>query len=127
SRTSAIFFQAEDGIRDRNVTGVQTCALPISIVVLMGVQHIASIAEALIDHGRSKETPVAVTQDATLPTQRTVTGTLATIAAAARSARVRPPAVVIIGEVVKTARELDILHTGTQFDTRRSATRHDLR
>jgi uroporphyrin-III C-methyltransferase/precorrin-2 dehydrogenase/sirohydrochlorin ferrochelatase len=98
-----------------------------TIVVLMGVQHIASIAEALIDHGRSKETPVAVTQDATLPTQQTVTGTLATIAAAARSARVRPPAVVIIGEVVKTARELDILHTGTQFDTRRSATRHDLR
>src|SRR5207249_4827620 len=27
--TSAFFFQAEDGIRDRNVTGVQTCALPI--------------------------------------------------------------------------------------------------
>src|SRR5438067_7892745 len=27
------FFQAEDGIRDRNVTGVQTCALPISVVV----------------------------------------------------------------------------------------------
>src|SRR5437868_9928472 len=27
------FFQAEDGIRDRNVTGVQTCALPISRVV----------------------------------------------------------------------------------------------
>src|SRR5207249_5136829 len=25
------FFQAEDGIRDRNVTGVQTCALPISV------------------------------------------------------------------------------------------------
>src|SRR5207249_7512683 len=25
------FFQAEDGIRDRNVTGVQTCALPISM------------------------------------------------------------------------------------------------
>ncbi len=98
-----------------------------TVVVLMGVQHIASIAEALIDHGRSKETPVAVTQDATLPAQRTVTGTLATIAAAVRSARVRPPAVVIIGEVVKTARELDILHTGTQFDTRRSATRHDIR
>src|SRR5207248_4342673 len=27
------FFQAEDGIRDRTVTGVQTCALPISLVV----------------------------------------------------------------------------------------------
>src|SRR5699024_9815622 len=30
TRASAFFFQAEDGIRDRNVTGVQTCALPIS-------------------------------------------------------------------------------------------------
>src|SRR5699024_11351444 len=29
-RFSCFFFQAEDGIRDRNVTGVQTCALPIS-------------------------------------------------------------------------------------------------
>src|SRR5699024_11920970 len=29
------FFQAEDGIRDRNVTGVQTCALPISAAVLL--------------------------------------------------------------------------------------------
>src|SRR5699024_11578563 len=39
-----VFFQAEDGIRDRNVTGVQTCALPISLHVpalvrLQGVQH----------------------------------------------------------------------------------------
>src|SRR5699024_9904020 len=32
------FFQAEDGIRDRNVTGVQTCALPISIISLGAVQ-----------------------------------------------------------------------------------------
>src|SRR5438067_9232244 len=30
-RTRFFFFQAEDGIRDRNVTGVQTCALPISL------------------------------------------------------------------------------------------------
>src|SRR5699024_11762746 len=29
--TTFFFFQAEDGIRDRNVTGVQTCALPISL------------------------------------------------------------------------------------------------
>src|SRR5699024_11675031 len=31
--TAYFFFQAEDGIRDRNVTGVQTCALPISEIV----------------------------------------------------------------------------------------------
>jgi len=28
-----VFFQAEDGIRDRDVTGVQTCALPISALL----------------------------------------------------------------------------------------------
>src|SRR5207249_7982076 len=31
------FFQAEDGIRDRNVTGVQTCALPISFLIVKAV------------------------------------------------------------------------------------------
>src|SRR2546430_3854635 len=33
-RTSLFFFQAEDGIRDLTVTGVQTCALPISVVAI---------------------------------------------------------------------------------------------
>ncbi|WP_150244753.1 uroporphyrinogen-III C-methyltransferase [Nocardiopsis quinghaiensis] len=97
-----------------------------TVMVLMGVERIDSIADALVSHGRSSDTPVAVVQEATLPGQRTVTGTLATIASSVRSAGVRPPAVVIIGEVVKTARELDILHTGTQFETRRLATGRDL-
>src|SRR5437868_13773474 len=34
---SYFFFQAEDGIRDRNVTGVQTCALPISVFAIPGI------------------------------------------------------------------------------------------
>src|SRR5699024_11988037 len=42
------FFQAEDGIRDRNVTGVQTCALPISIQALniLGAQTPTSTSSA---------------------------------------------------------------------------------
>src|SRR5207245_6914249 len=37
---SFVFFQAEDGIRDATVTGVQTCALPISFSVLLAdVDH----------------------------------------------------------------------------------------
>src|SRR5699024_12014622 len=35
------FFQAEDGIRDRNVTGVQTCALPIC----KGAQHLEQVRD----------------------------------------------------------------------------------
>src|SRR5207249_5359335 len=38
------FFQAEDGIRDRNVTGVQTCALPIfGFLLLIGCANIANL------------------------------------------------------------------------------------
>src|SRR5699024_7969985 len=37
------FFQAEDGIRDRNVTGVQTCALPISLVPGLALLVVAGI------------------------------------------------------------------------------------
>src|SRR5207249_5608563 len=44
------FFQAEDGIRDRNVTGVQTCALPISLVTLgAGIPFVALLTlDALV-------------------------------------------------------------------------------
>src|SRR5207249_9680354 len=38
------FFQAEDGIRDRNVTGVQTCALPISAVSIAGAGPVCATA-----------------------------------------------------------------------------------
>src|SRR5699024_11745220 len=42
--TGSLFFQAEDGIRDRNVTGVQTCALPISkAAVFYCLRHIVKL------------------------------------------------------------------------------------
>src|SRR5699024_11914422 len=40
----SFFFQAEDGIRDRNVTGVQTCALPIFIYFLFGINRVRTRA-----------------------------------------------------------------------------------
>lgn len=96
-----------------------------TVIALMGVEQIEAMSDALVAHGRPSDTPVAVVQESTLPGQRTVTGTLSDIAAAVRSARVRPPAVVIVGEVVEAARELDILHTGTQFETYRLANGRD--
>ncbi|RCV49334.1 uroporphyrinogen-III C-methyltransferase [Marinitenerispora sediminis] len=83
-----------------------------TIVALMGVERIDRIARALIDGGKAPDTPVAVVQEATLPTQRTVTATLETVHRAVAEAGVRPPAVVVIGEVVAVARDLDILHEG---------------
>ncbi|WP_270678025.1 uroporphyrinogen-III C-methyltransferase [Nocardiopsis suaedae] len=83
-----------------------------TIVVLMGVERAEAVAEALVRHGRAPSTPVAAVQDATLPTQRTTAATLETAGTVLREAGVRPPAVLVIGEVVDAARELDILHWG---------------
>ncbi|MFI9581672.1 uroporphyrinogen-III C-methyltransferase [Streptomyces sp. NPDC052236] len=71
-----------------------------TLVVLMGVDKIGAIAQTLIAHGKSPETPVALVQEGTTAAQRRVDATLATVAETARAADVRPPAVIVIGDVV---------------------------
>lgn len=83
-----------------------------TVVALMGVERIGPIAAALVEYGRAPHTPIAVIQEATLPTQRTLLATLETVEEAAAAAGVRPPAVLVIGEVVNAAGDLDILHRG---------------
>jgi uroporphyrinogen III methyltransferase / synthase len=78
-----------------------------TLVVLMGVERLDEIAAALIAGGRDKETPAAVVQNASLPTQRTVTAPLASIAAAARAAGVRAPALFVVGDVAALQPSLD--------------------
>src|SRR6266540_5707724 len=54
------FFQAEDGIRDRDVTGVQTCALPISFVTLKtGAESSVDKLDELRNHVAKKIGPIA--------------------------------------------------------------------
>src|SRR5207248_6446937 len=62
------FFQAEDGIRDRTVTGVQTCALPISIE--RRFQRLQ--AEALLDAGVTLADPARIDVRGTLACGRDV-------------------------------------------------------
>ncbi|MGW6456522.1 uroporphyrinogen-III C-methyltransferase [Streptomyces sp. NPDC055078] len=71
-----------------------------TLVVLMGVDKIGAIAEALIAGGRDPGTPVALIQEGTTAAERRVDATLATVAAVAVAEEVRPPAVIVIGEVV---------------------------
>jgi uroporphyrin-III C-methyltransferase/precorrin-2 dehydrogenase/sirohydrochlorin ferrochelatase len=72
-----------------------------TLVVLMGVDKIGLIAEALVRHGRSADTPVAVVQEGTTAAQRRVDATLATVGERVRAEDVRPPAVIVIGDVVR--------------------------
>ncbi|RDG38529.1 uroporphyrinogen-III C-methyltransferase [Streptomyces corynorhini] len=71
-----------------------------TIVVLMGVDKIGSIARALMEHGKAPETPLALIQEGTTAAQRRVDATLATVAEVVRAQEVRPPAVIVIGDVV---------------------------
>lgn len=71
-----------------------------TLVVLMGVDKIGRIADTLVAHGKPADTPVALVQEGTTAAQRRVDATLATVADTVRSEDVRPPAVIVIGEVV---------------------------
>lgn len=75
-----------------------------TVVVLMGVQNAAAIAAALVGGGRPADTPVAVIVEGTMPEERTVLSTLAGLEADLAAAEVRPPAIIVIGEVVAVAR-----------------------
>ncbi|WP_305787933.1 uroporphyrinogen-III C-methyltransferase [Symbioplanes lichenis] len=81
-------------------------ALRGTIVVLMGVEHLAAIAGALIGHGRDGATPVCVVQDGASDRGRHLVSTLADVGGAVARAGVRPPAVTVIGDVVAAASQL---------------------
>ncbi|NEB76789.1 uroporphyrinogen-III C-methyltransferase, partial [Streptomyces sp. SID14478] len=76
-----------------------------TLVILMGVDKIGKIAEALISYGKPGSTPVALVQEGTTATQRRVDATLATVGERAVAEGVRPPAVIVIGDVVHESPE----------------------
>jgi uroporphyrinogen III methyltransferase/synthase len=71
-----------------------------TVAAYMGVKNLRRVCRGLRAGGMPPGTPVAVIQDGTLPGQRTIMGTLATIADLAGKAGVRPPATAVFGEVV---------------------------
>lgn len=75
-----------------------------TLVVLMGVGKLKAIANLLVQYGRSKDTPVAVIQNATYKNQQTVVATLETIAE--QAAHLTPPATIVIGELAAMSNEL---------------------
>ncbi|MCG8149796.1 uroporphyrinogen-III C-methyltransferase [Pimelobacter simplex] len=74
-----------------------------TVVVMMGVENAPAIAKALVAGGRPGTTPVAVVCDGTMPTERTVLATLDTLATRLVDEAVKPPAIIVIGEVVRVA------------------------
>jgi uroporphyrinogen III methyltransferase/synthase len=72
----------------------------------MGMKNLPEIVAELLRHGRPPDTPVAVIKDGTRPEQMTVVGTLKDIDEKAKEYRLGPPAVIVVGEVVKLREKL---------------------
>ncbi len=72
-----------------------------TLVFLMGVRNLPLIAERLIACGRAPDTSAALVSNGTLPTQRTVAGTLAALPRLAEEQGIEPPATLVVGEVAR--------------------------
>ena len=77
-----------------------------TLVLLMAVERIGAVADELLRFGRNRNTPVSVIADGTLPTQRTINSTLEQVESRVAEEGVRPPAIVVVGDVVNVAAEI---------------------
>ncbi len=87
-------------------------SFPGTLIFLMGVENLPQIVDGLIEGGRDPSTPVAVIRWGTLPDQETLTCTLGCICQEVERVGFKPPAVIVVGEVVRLREKL------RWFDTR---------
>ena len=80
---------------------------PDTLIFLMGVENLGPITESLLRHGRPASQPAAAIRWATTSHQQIVAGTLGDIVERVRAADLRPPAVLIVGDVVGLRESLD--------------------
>jgi len=80
-----------------------------TLVLLMAVQRIGAVVAELLRYGRSPDTPVSVIADGTMPTQRTINSTLEQVEGMVTREGIRPPAIVVVGDVVGVAAEITAL------------------
>lgn len=86
-----------------------------TLVFLMGMSGLQEITKQLINHGKDKNTPAAVIQWASRQQQKTVVGTLETIFEQAKSAELKPPSLIVIGQVVERRKKLNFFEERPLF------------
>jgi uroporphyrin-III C-methyltransferase len=79
------------------------------IVMYMATKHIELITQRLMDAGRNKSTPLAFVVDATTKSQNVLETTLGNAAADYKASDLKPPAIVVVGDVVRLRSGLDWL------------------
>jgi uroporphyrinogen III methyltransferase/synthase len=94
-----------------------------TLVFLMGVKNLPYIAEQLMKHGRSPETAVGIIRWGTRAEQSSLISTLGGVAELVRERNIRPPAVMVVGDVVNLRARLQWFETKPMFGHRILATR----
>lgn len=79
---------------------------PDTLVFLMGIKNVKNIKDRLIENGKSPDTPACIIQSGTLPTQRVITGTLDTIDTLAKKEGIKPPGIIVVGNVIRLREKL---------------------
>jgi uroporphyrin-III C-methyltransferase len=107
SSSVAILTGSSAGDADEVSAALAALSRADTIVILMGVANLRKLANDLMAAGRDRATPAAIIRWGTYETQQTVVGTLQSIADDAEKSGMRPPGVIVIGEVVRLRERLN--------------------
>jgi uroporphyrinogen III methyltransferase/synthase len=108
--SSCVFVTGhEDPKKKRSSIDWKNIAKSGTVVLYMAVENLKHIVEEILKAGRDDSTACAIIQDVSLPTQKVLTGRLKDIVEKANRQRIRPPAIIIIGEAAKAENEFNWL------------------
>lgn len=102
----AIITGHRAGDAEKPVDWVKIANAVDTMVILMGVESLEGIVSKLLKGGINSEKPVAMVESGTLPQQRTLISTLGAVVKEARAKEIKPPSVIVIGEVAELGRKL---------------------
>ncbi|HLN89027.1 MAG TPA: uroporphyrinogen-III C-methyltransferase, partial [Candidatus Binatia bacterium] len=102
----AIITGHRAGNAEKPIKWVKIANAVDTMVILMGVESLDGIVDKLLKGGVSADKPVAIVESGTYAKQRTLIATLGTITKKAEAKKIKPPAVIVIGEVANLGRKL---------------------
>jgi uroporphyrinogen III methyltransferase/synthase len=108
--SSCVFVTGqEDSKKKTSLLDWDSLAKTDTVVLYMAVDNLGEVIKQLLKSGKDKDTPCVVVKDASLTTQKVITGILGNIVSKAKHHKIRPPAIIIIGEVVKLEKKFNWL------------------
>ena len=102
----AIITGHRAGDAEKTIDWVKIANAVDTMVILMGVESLDGIVDKLLEGGISADKPVAMVESGTYPKQRTLISTLGKIVKEAEAKQIKPPSVIVIGEVANLGRKL---------------------